>query len=80
MSLTHWLVVGVLVLLLFGGRGKISDIMGDMAKGIKSFKKGLSEEDETAEGMSQARNQQTIDHRADQQVRPGVGSVDTHKS
>lgn len=78
MSLTHWLIVGVLVLLLFGGRGKISDIMGDMAKGIKSFKKGLSEEDETADGMS--RSQQTIDHRADPQVRPGVGSVDTHKS
>ncbi|HEY0292390.1 MAG TPA: twin-arginine translocase TatA/TatE family subunit, partial [Hansschlegelia sp.] len=35
MSITHWLIVGVLVLLLFGGRGKISDIMGDFAKGIK---------------------------------------------
>ncbi len=46
MSLTHWIVVGVLALLLFGGRGKISDMMGDLAKGIKSFKKGMSEEDE----------------------------------
>ncbi len=80
MSLTHWLVVGVLVLLLFGGRGKISDIMGDMAKGIKSFKKGLSEEDENvAEGMSQ-RGGQTIEHRADPQVRQNVGSVDGQKS
>ncbi|MBB3974299.1 twin-arginine translocase TatA/TatE family subunit [Hansschlegelia beijingensis] len=80
MSLTHWLVVGVLVLLLFGGRGKISDIMGDMAKGIKSFKKGLSEEDEVADGMSQQRGAQTIEHRADPQVRPTVGSVDGRQS
>lgn len=80
MSLTHWLVVAVLVLLLFG-RGKISELMGDMAKGIKSFKKGLAEDDEVADGMSQTKqNPQTLEHRADQQVRPGVGSVDSQKS
>lgn len=45
MSLTHWLVVIVVALLLFG-RGKISDLMGDLAKGIKSFKKGMAEDDE----------------------------------
>ena len=44
-SIMHWLVVGILVLLLFG-KGRFSDMMGDVAKGIKSFKKGLSEEDE----------------------------------
>ena len=38
------LIVGILVLLLFGGRGKISSIMGDVAKGITSFKKGLKED------------------------------------
>ena len=37
--------VGVIVLLLFG-RGKISEVMGDFAKGIKSFKKGMSDDDE----------------------------------
>jgi sec-independent protein translocase protein TatA len=79
MSLTHWLVVAVLVLLLFG-RGKISELMGDMAKGIKSFKKGLAEDDEVADGMSQPRAAQPLEHRADTQVRPGVGSVDGHKS
>lgn len=46
MSIMHWLLLGAVVLLLFGGKGKISDIMGDVAKGVKSFKKGLSEEDE----------------------------------
>lgn len=45
MSIWHWLIVLALGLLLFGGKGKISDLMGDVAKGIKSFKKGLSEED-----------------------------------
>lgn len=81
MSITHWLVVGVLVLLMFGGRGKISDIMGDMAKGIKSFKKGLTEEDDVAEGMSQHRPAQTIDHRADPQAPRSVNQpVDGRQS
>ena len=44
MSLWHWLVVAVIVLLLFG-RGKISEMMGDVAQGIKAFKKGMSEDD-----------------------------------
>jgi sec-independent protein translocase protein TatA len=44
-SIWHWVVVGVLVLLLFG-KGRISDVMGDIAKGIKSFKKGMSDEPE----------------------------------
>ena len=47
-SIWHWLIVGVLVLLLFGGRGKISEMMGDFAKGIKAFKKGMAEDDTVA--------------------------------
>ena len=46
MSLWHWIIVIAVVLLLFG-RGKISELMGDVAQGIKAFKKGMSE-DETA--------------------------------
>ena len=46
LSIWHWIVVVVVVLLLFG-RGKISELMGDMAQGIKAFKKGMSD-DETA--------------------------------
>jgi len=45
LSIWHLLLVAVVVLVLFGGKGKLSDIMGDFAKGIKSFKKGLSDED-----------------------------------
>ncbi|ANK80626.1 twin-arginine translocase TatA/TatE family subunit [Minwuia thermotolerans] len=44
-SIWHWLIVLAVVLLLFGGRGKISSILGDVGKGIKSFKKGISEEE-----------------------------------
>jgi sec-independent protein translocase protein TatA len=47
-SIWHWLIVGLLILLLFGGRGKISEMMGDFAKGIKAFKKGMSEDDTAA--------------------------------
>lgn len=45
-SIWHWLIVLVVVLVLFGGSGKISSLMGDVAKGIKSFKKGMSEDDD----------------------------------
>ncbi|MBR7619403.1 twin-arginine translocase TatA/TatE family subunit [Phenylobacterium sp. 20VBR1] len=44
----HWIVVAVVVLLLFGGRGKLSGIMGDAAKGIRAFKDGLKDGDEVA--------------------------------
>jgi sec-independent protein translocase protein TatA len=44
LSLWHWLIVGIMVLLLFG-KGRFSDMMGDVAKGLKSFKKGMADED-----------------------------------
>ena len=44
MSVWHWALVILVVVLLFG-RGKISDLMGDVAKGIKSFKKGMADDD-----------------------------------
>jgi sec-independent protein translocase protein TatA len=48
LSVWHWLIFLAVALLLFGGSGKISSIMGDVAKGIKSFKKGMAEDDDTA--------------------------------
>ncbi len=47
-SIWHWIVVIGVVLLLFG-RGKISDLMGDVAQGIKAFKKGMADDDKTPE-------------------------------
>jgi sec-independent protein translocase protein TatA len=57
MSWIHWLIVLAVVLLLFGGRGKITQVMGDFAKGINAFKKGLKEEDKAkvAEGGDNAK-------------------------
>lgn len=52
LSIWHWIVVLVVVLLLFG-RGKISELMGDMAQGIKAFKKGMAEDDTQAESKSE---------------------------
>lgn len=42
----QWVIILVVVLILFGGRGKLSNLMGDLAKGIKAFKSGLREEKE----------------------------------
>jgi sec-independent protein translocase protein TatA len=46
LSIWHILIIAAIAIILFGGRGKISDIMGDFASGIKSFRKGLSDHDE----------------------------------
>lgn len=45
-SIWHILLLIAIAVLLFGGRGKISDLMGDVAKGVKEFRKGLNEPDE----------------------------------
>ena len=57
MSIGFWqiAIVVVLVVLLFG-RGKISDLMGDVAKGIKSFKKGMSANPEDSQKDSEDKN------------------------
>lgn len=47
LSIWHWLIVILVVVLLFG-RNKISDLMGDVARGVKSFKKGLADDDDKA--------------------------------
>ncbi|HEV2506845.1 MAG TPA: twin-arginine translocase TatA/TatE family subunit [Mesorhizobium sp.] len=58
-SIWHWLIVLVIVLLVFG-RGKIPELMGDMAKGIKSFKKGMADDE--------ADDSRTVEHRTDETV------------
>jgi sec-independent protein translocase protein TatA len=63
MSIWHWLVVIVVVLLLFG-RGKISELMGDMAQGIKAFKKGMTEDEKAEAAPAASEPVKTIDHQA----------------
>ena len=53
-SIWHWLIDLVVVLVLFGGKGKISALMGDFGKGLKSFKKGMKEEDSAEDSSEEA--------------------------
>jgi sec-independent protein translocase protein TatA len=76
MSIWHWLIVIVVVLLLFG-RGKISELMGDMAQGIKAFKKGMSEDEAKAE-PPKVEPTKTIDHQAT--AAPATPQAETRKA
>lgn len=75
MSLWHWIVVIGVVLLLFG-RGKISELMGDVAQGIKAFKKGMSEDDTATAEPVKPEPVKSIDH----QTAQTVGQTETHKT
>ncbi|MFL6798973.1 MAG: twin-arginine translocase TatA/TatE family subunit [Xanthobacteraceae bacterium] len=76
MSMWHWIIVLAVGLLLFGGRGKISDLMGDFAKGIKSFKKGLSEDEKTEEPVKPD-PMKSIDHQAASGSQTGATTATT---
>ena len=72
LSIWHWIVVIGVVLLLFG-RGKISDLMGDVAQGIKAFKKGMQDDDKVT--VDKTEPVKSIDHSASPQAaRSDVGS------
>jgi sec-independent protein translocase protein TatA len=65
LSIWHWALVILVVVLLFG-RGKISDLMGDVAKGIKSFKKGMADDEpQSAQGEPKS-----LEQAADATVKP----------
>lgn len=61
LSIWHWIVVIAVVLLLFG-RGKISELMGDMAQGIKAFKKGMQDDQPQSAEPAKSEPVKTIDH------------------
>jgi len=83
LSIWHWILVLGVALLLFGGRGKISELMGDFAKGIKSFKKGLTVEEKT-EAEPPKIDPKTIDHQPAPAPQPAptatVAQTETHKA
>ena len=58
-SIWHWLIVLAVVLLLFG-RGKIPELMGDVAKGIKNFRKGMSDEE--------SESAKTVEHKSEEKT------------
>ena len=67
LSIVHWIIIIAVALLLFGGRGKISSLMGDFAEGIKAFKKGMSEDEKTA-AVTPPADPKTIDHQPSETV------------
>jgi len=71
LSIWHWLLVILVVVLLFG-RGKISDLMGDVAKGIKSFKKGMA--DDTTEAGAEDDKVKSLEQAAETKVGDKVKS------
>ena len=65
LSIWHWILVILVVVLLFG-RGKVSDLMGDVAKGIKSFKKGMADDEPvTASGDTKTIEQKAAEAKAE---------------
>jgi sec-independent protein translocase protein TatA len=65
MGLSTWHILAFLLvaLVLFGGRGKISSLMGDFAEGIKAFKKGMQEDEKPAAQSSASEAVKAIDHK-----------------
>jgi sec-independent protein translocase protein TatA len=61
LSFWHIIIVIMVIFLLFG-RGKISDLMGDVAKGIKSFKKNMSDEDSEDKASKKKDSNSKLDH------------------
>ena len=66
-SIWHWLIVLLVILLLFGGGSKLSGLRGDLAKGIKSFKKNMNDEDKDAS--------MAADRRRRPRLAPPAGSI-----
>jgi sec-independent protein translocase protein TatA len=69
LSIWHWIIVIAVVLLLFG-RGKISELMGDVAQGIKAFKKGMSDDETAGAQPDKSEPPRTIDHQPAKTVEP----------
>jgi sec-independent protein translocase protein TatA len=74
-SIWHWLIVLLVIVLLFGA-GRISGVMGDLGRGIKSFKKGLNEDDEPGSGDGPKPQSRITDERAGD-PRPTSSSTQT---
>ncbi len=77
LSIWHWVIVLVVAVLLFGGRGKISSLMGDFAQGIKAFKKGMSEDEKTEVKTDEP--VKTIDHQTSASAAPSA-TTETRKA
>ena len=75
LSVWHWLIFLAVAMLLFGGSGKISSIMGDVAKGIKSFKKGMAEDEDASKKDEAPKVLESVPKTAEQRT-----GVETNKA
>jgi sec-independent protein translocase protein TatA len=66
-SIWHWLILIIVVALLFGGRGKISGLMGDVAHGIRNFREGLKDPNDPRSIDSK----ETVEAKKSEEVRHG---------
>jgi sec-independent protein translocase protein TatA len=76
MSIWHWLVVGA-VFLLFFGRGKITELMGDVAGGIKAFKKGMAEDEDLQKAEAEKEKLEAAATSAADSVKSAASSTKT---
>jgi sec-independent protein translocase protein TatA len=65
LSIWHWLIFAAVAVVLFGGRGKLSGIMGDAAKGIKEFKNGLKDDEPKPTATASALPPETVERERD---------------
>jgi sec-independent protein translocase protein TatA len=79
LSIWHWLIFLAVALLFFGGSGKISSIMGDVAKGIKSFKKGMAEDDDAAKSEPAKKDDPKIIESSAGKTTMASGTPETNK-
>lgn len=79
-SIWHWVIVLVVVLVLFGGGGKLSRIMGDAARGINAFKKGLKEDKVEGDGNTAATPDKSLKSDSGDAVADGAKKDEAAKS
>lgn len=76
-SIWHWILIIGVALLLFGGRGKVSELMSDVAQGIKAFKRGMQDDDGAAAEAKKSEPVKTIDHQPAETV---AGRTESQKA
>ena len=77
LSIWHWIIVLIVVLVLFGGKGKISALMGDLGKGLKSFKKGLKDDETTTVDLS-SNEPQRLPEESPDAIKQGVSEKNSN--
>ena len=69
-SIWHWVIVLIIIVILFGGRGKLSSLMGDLGTGLRNFKRGMNKDDDQEVNDAQSKQLEvTIDPPAEEPVK-----------